>query len=134
MSLSVPVVLVVEDDLDVREALEQLLLEQEYEVLTASNGVEGLAQLRARPDTRLILLDLMMPVMDGATFRKHQLADETIADVPFVLLTARTNCAELAVALGAVASFRKPCDPNALLSSIDVALKRRPRAYKAEFA
>lgn len=108
-------ILVVEDDLDVQEALALLLREQGFDVVTASNGQEGLERLRERPDTRIILLDLMMPVMDGATFRQHQLDDRALARIPFILLTARTNCEQVATALGAVACFRKPFQPELLL-------------------
>lgn len=81
-------VLVVEDDPDVRSALAELLSGEGYEVAATADGGEALDTLRAglRPD--VILLDLMMPNVDGWDFRRAQLEDPTLAGVPVVLLTA----------------------------------------------
>jgi CheY-like chemotaxis protein len=82
-----PVVMVVDDDDEIRDALGSLLELEGYEVMSASNGREALELLEAKkPD--VILLDLMMPVMDGWTFRASQKSDPRFADVPVVVLTA----------------------------------------------
>jgi CheY-like chemotaxis protein len=82
-------ILVVDDDDSIREALSELLADAGYQVDSAANGKAALEYLR-RADSApcVILLDLMMPVMDGETFRREQLADPALRDIPVVLLTA----------------------------------------------
>jgi signal transduction histidine kinase/CheY-like chemotaxis protein len=81
-------VLIVEDDPDTRESLITFFRAEGFEPLAAENGARALEILRSagRPD--LILLDLMMPVMDGWQFRKAQLADTTLRPIPCVVVTA----------------------------------------------
>lgn len=83
------VVLVVEDDPDIRATLCEALEDHGYTAVPASNGAEALDYLR-RTNERpcLILLDLMMPVMDGQTFRAEQRADAAIAQIPVVVVSA----------------------------------------------
>jgi|SRR3954470_3651582 CheY-like chemotaxis protein len=81
-------VMLVEDDVDIRADLSALLCAEGFEVVCAEHGIEALALLRTniRPD--VILLDLMMPLMNGWEFRAEQLNDPNIADIPVLLLTA----------------------------------------------
>jgi CheY-like chemotaxis protein len=81
-------VLVVDDDFDVRNVMSILLRAEGYEVVTAANGQEALECLQrgARPD--LILLDLMMPVMDGWQFLQIKQRDPTFAQMPVIAITA----------------------------------------------
>ncbi len=81
-------VLIVEDDRDIREGLADLFREEGYSVAVAKNGAEGLAVARAN-GADLVLLDLAMPVLDGAAFLARQRADRSIADIPVIVLTAR---------------------------------------------
>ncbi len=85
-------VLVVEDDVTIRETLVEVLADEGYEAVGASNGVEALARLE-EPGTRpcLIVLDLMMPVMDGAGFREEQLRRPDLAEIPVVVLSAQRD-------------------------------------------
>ena len=83
------VVLVVEDDPDIRATLCEALEDNGYATAGAGNGVEALAYLRSGAEKPcLILLDLMMPVMDGQTFRAEQRADAALADIPVVVISA----------------------------------------------
>jgi CheY-like chemotaxis protein len=82
-----PCVLIVEDEPDVREFMELLLQTSGYETMSAPNGLEALEQMRHRKPC-VVLLDLMMPVMNGWEFREHQLAEASLADVPVVCVTA----------------------------------------------
>lgn len=83
-------ILVVEDDPIVRTTVAEVLTDEGYIVHTAANGAEGLEQLRrCRPD--LVLLDLMMPVMDGSEFRRRQRMEETLCSIPVLLMTAHES-------------------------------------------
>lgn len=102
-------ILVVDDDPDVRGFLQMLLESEGYRVYTAVDGLEALtAARRAKPD--LIVLDFMMPSLDGRGFREAQLRDPAIAGIPVVLTTAATEVSALGRSLGAAACFQKPFD------------------------
>ena len=82
-------VLIVDDDLDIREVLAETLVDRGFDVATAANGLDALAKLRAlsvRPS--VILLDLMMPIMDGYTFLEQRRLDPMIASIPLAIVTA----------------------------------------------
>jgi CheY-like chemotaxis protein len=80
--------MVVDDDDDIRETLESLLTEEGYAVSAYQNGRAALDALRAGERPAAILLDLMMPIMDGWDFRREQLADPALASIPVILVTA----------------------------------------------
>jgi CheY-like chemotaxis protein len=81
-------ILIVEDDSDFRDTLTDLLQIEGYRVTQASNGREALAQLRKRTPPCIILLDLMMPEMNGWQFREEQLKDDRLREIPVVVMTA----------------------------------------------
>src|SRR5438445_696734 len=81
-------VLLVDDDFEICDTLSQLLQDEGYSVATASNGLEALHYLRGATLPRLILLDLMMPVMNGWQFRHEQQRDPELASIPLVVLSA----------------------------------------------
>jgi len=90
-------VLVVEDDLDIRESLMEILEDHGYEPIGAENGLEALARLREPgPQPCLILLDLMLPKMDGRAFRQHQLQSPELAAIPVVVISAFRDVAQIA--------------------------------------
>ena len=99
-------VLIVEDDADLREMMEQLLHLEGFAPLTAPNGREALMLLEAGAPVKAILLDLMMPVMDGWEFRHHQLSNPMLARIPVVVMSAVDR--ERFAALNPVAAFTKP--------------------------
>jgi CheY-like chemotaxis protein len=119
-------ILVVEDDGDIRSALCSILSDEGYEVSSASDGSEALSHLRSGGRPALILLDLMMPVMDGADFRCAQLQDPTLAQIPVVVLTADGRFHDMARALGATAAFAKPFELDALLATVARVTDRPP--------
>jgi CheY-like chemotaxis protein len=84
------VVLVVEDDVDIRETLAEILDDEGYQVVTAGDGDEALCKLRdpSQPRPQVILLDLMMPVMSGAQFYAEKQKDPELARIPVVILSA----------------------------------------------
>ena len=110
-------VLIVEDEPDCLLMFEVLLRRSGYETVTASNGREALARAR-ETNPRLILLDLMMPVMDGIQFRLAQAADPQIAGIPVVIASAHHHAGEIARRLGAAGVFLKTSDPDELLQLV----------------
>src|SRR5690242_12282079 len=81
-------VLVVDDDREIRSALAEVLEDSEYEVLQAANGLEALEHLgRCELPPFLILLDVMMPKMNGWEFRREQLTRPALAAIPVVVIS-----------------------------------------------
>ena len=113
-------VLVVEDDHDVREAIAEVLADSQYQAVPAANGAEALRQLRAaRVAPCLILLDVMMPVMDGWQFRAEQQRDAKVKDIPVVVLSAHADAGDAAVRMSAVGYLSKPVALEQLLSMVE---------------
>ena len=107
-------VLVVEDDRDIRENMKNFLASEGFEVQTAENGQKALDILHAGLKPAIILLDLMMPVMDGFKFREEQEKDPKIAYIPIVLMTADSQIESARFKLGIKTFIRKPFDLDAL--------------------
>jgi CheY-like chemotaxis protein len=117
-------VLIVEDDPDVRQALAVFLEAHGYTCNEAGDGAQALTFLRANPAPSVILLDVMMPNMDGLTFRRHQLEDRALAKIPVVVLTARPEDARERVFEG-VHWMQKPFRAPELVRIVnDLAAKR----------
>ena len=112
-------ILLIEDDPEIRSALVSLLGDCGYAVASAGDGREALEHLRAgaRPD--LLLLDVMMPVMDGVAFRAAQLADPELSDIPVIVLTAAGRPYEYVRSLRAAAALAKPFDLADLTAAIE---------------
>jgi CheY-like chemotaxis protein len=109
-------VLIVEDDEDLREMMAQLLTLEGFETAAVANGQEALQYLHEAASPEVILLDLMMPVMDGWEFRRLQQADPALADVPVIVLSAldQTHAAKV----DAAAFLKKPLDFDRLLALV----------------
>jgi CheY-like chemotaxis protein len=118
-------ILIVDDEDDIREVAQvSLELVGDYDVLTAANGRDGLEQARsARPDA--ILLDVMMPDMDGPSTLAQLREDPDTRDIPVVFLTAKTQAAERTrlAGLGAAGILTKPFDPLKLPGEVAAALR-----------
>src|SRR5919106_6013766 len=87
-------VLIVDDDVDIRDALCDVLKDEGYSVEAVADGLQALEHLRSHSRPCLIILDWMMPRCDGPQFRNQQKEDPTIANIPVVLLTADARLAE----------------------------------------
>ena len=112
-------VMVIDDEVDVRESLTEWLSNVGYEASSACNGREALKQLRSNPrPPNAILLDMMMPVMDGLSFRWEMLADPALASIPVIILSASNYCHESALELSTAGCIQKPCQPEALLEML----------------
>jgi CheY-like chemotaxis protein len=110
-------VLVIDDDLDSRTLLEMALSVAGYPVASARNGAEALAIAR-RDHPSVILLDLMMPVMDGYAFREAQLREPSIADIPVICVSGRHDAEIAAQQLNTVACISKPFALDAVVERV----------------
>jgi CheY-like chemotaxis protein len=113
-----PKVMLVEDDPDIRDQMIDALTDSGYDIVTAENGVDALSRLRAGDDPRVILLDLMMPVMDGWTFRSEQLKEARLAEIPVVVISGSQGVAREAIRLGAAGYLKKPFTIEMLLAQL----------------
>ncbi len=116
-------VLIVEDDAPTREMLQTLLSTEGFHAVAAEDGLEGLHVLRTvrhrAPEIPcLILLDLKMPRLGGGEFRRAQLGDPTVANVPVAVISGSADVEQSARALGAVATLTKPIDCDVLLEVV----------------
>jgi CheY-like chemotaxis protein len=111
-------VLVVEDDVDTREALTAILENQGFAVASAEDGVDALEHLRASNCVCLIVLDLFMPRMNGWVFREEQMKDPELARIPVVVVSADPAAARRAEELGVAAAMAKPIDFDRLLQVV----------------
>jgi CheY-like chemotaxis protein len=118
VAASVPTVLVVDDDGDIRDAICLVLEHNGYRALAASNGEEALTRLRADVPVDLILLDMMMPVMDGWGFRKSQPDGPAFVEIPVIVLTGDGRASSKAAAIGAAGYLKKPLDLGDLLEAV----------------
>jgi CheY-like chemotaxis protein len=109
-------VLVVEDDRDLRDSLGDALRLEGYDVVCVEHGEAALRHLNAGARPFVILLDLMMPVMDGWTFRQEMLKDSRLAKIPVVVMTAAT--ASRASAVTADSVLFKPLEMGAVVGVI----------------
>lgn len=110
-------VLVVDDDRDIRETIAEVLEEHGFTVCTATNGQDGLDKVRtARPD--LVLLDLMMPVLDGAGFCTAIRSDPLLADLPIVVISAYHDVETLAREMQVSGVLAKPLELERLVAAV----------------
>ncbi len=112
-------ILVIEDQLDNRQILRDLLTSAEFEVIEAENGEDGVAAaVSQRPD--LILMDIQLPLLDGYEATRRIKADPTLRAIPIIVITsyALSGDDDKARAAGCDAYFSKPFSPRQLLAKI----------------
>ncbi|HEY7426002.1 MAG TPA: response regulator [Gemmataceae bacterium] len=107
-------ILIIEDDELIRRAMQMVLEWEGYHVSCVNNGQEALDALRSGERPALILLDVMMPVLDGQQFRQEQLRDASLAAIPVIVVSA----ASFAEAVNAAYHVRKPFEVQELLDAI----------------
>ncbi|AUN98247.1 response regulator [Bacteriovorax stolpii] len=117
-------VLIIEDDMDIRELVAEILTDEGYITKTAENGRVGLDYLIACPKDSLpdcVILDLMMPVMTGLQVMEYLLSNHAndLAKLPIIITTAKGNPKEDLVNMPAnVTKIRKPMDVNELIDTV----------------
>ena len=124
-----PRILVVEDDIDLGETVCEILRMSGYRAAHAVDGLVALEMLGAGGLHDLILLDLMMPRMDGWAFRAAQLRDQRLKDIPVVVLSAM---GEIPKAIDANSLLRKPVDPKILLDTVEKFIRRRSGSSRSK--
>ena len=107
-------ILIVEDDVDIRESLRDAFEDQGYLVRCAANGAEGLAAMREPEPPSLVVLDLIMPVMTGNELYAAMQADPALSDIPVIVSTSDPSRAPSGVLI-----IKKPIDVRAMLSAIE---------------
>ena len=108
-------ILIVEDDFSIREALREVLEAEDYHVVTAQNGQEGLLKIRDVPKPCLVLLDMIMPIMGGREFLDQVLKDSILAPIPVLFVSATATDKDIHGAAGLV---KKPVDIDLLLKLV----------------
>ena len=118
-------VLVVEDDRDLAELMSWVLQSAGFDVTTAYNGRTGLAALERSPNS-VVVLDLMMPDVDGVEFRARQQSVPATSAAPVLIVSARHDAAAVAATLGVAGFLPKPFAPEELVDAVSrIALRRQ---------
>lgn len=120
-------ILIVDDSADIRESYRVMLEAAGYAVELAASGDQALRLLRSGLRPSLILLDVMMPEMDGFQFREAQLRDPELAPIPVIVYSGYPLDVQTVKRLGAVECLQKPYDPQRLLVLIKT--HRVPRRH-----
>jgi CheY-like chemotaxis protein len=118
-----PVVLVADDEEDIKVVLRMFLEAVGYEVVTAFDGLDALEQIKStKPD--VVLMDIMMPVIDGIEVVRQMKATPGIRDIPVVMLTAaaQSDMVERAIQAGAADYIVKPFEPETVQRAIEKVL------------
>lgn len=113
-----PTVLLIDDHSDVRDGLEVVLRRLGYTVEVAANGREALNRLYTGLRPCMIILDLMMPVMNGFEFRDEQMRNQEFAGIPVIIWSAMPDVRDKAHHLGAQAYVQKPDELEHLLGLV----------------
>jgi CheY-like chemotaxis protein len=114
-------ILLVEDDDGIRETMAALLEDEGFAVVQAANGADGLAKLRQASNVCLVLLDLWMPIMNGWQLLAELRADDQLAELPVVVISA---AGEQPPPAGAAAFLRKPIRLDVLLTAVETHRRR----------
>jgi CheY-like chemotaxis protein len=119
-------IMIIEDDPAIRHVLRETLVDEGHEVIEVANGEQALAALEAYespPDA--IVLDLMMPVMDGWAFRAEQLRRDLATGTPVIVLSASRRAQPSADDLSATSVLPKPFDLDDLIAAVEKAIDGR---------
>jgi two-component system alkaline phosphatase synthesis response regulator PhoP len=119
-----PKILIVDDDVDLVKVMKGTLESKPYDVIVAYNGKEGLEKAKKeKPD--LIMLDIMMPVMDGFSFAEQFAKDPSIAKIPVLAMTSFSDSLGQPFTFEVSEYLRKPLKPKDLIAKVEEHLKRK---------
>ena len=123
-----PRILVIEDEPDIREILEYALEREGFDVTLAADGQSGLQQIRKRAP-ELLVLDLMLPGMDGLEICRRLKSEPATASIPVVMVTAKDDESDIVLGLGLGADdyIAKPFSPKELVARVRAVLRRAGR-------
>jgi two-component system, OmpR family, alkaline phosphatase synthesis response regulator PhoP len=123
-------ILLVDDEKDIVEFLEYNLIQEGFEVITAYDGIEALQKLNNKPD--LILLDIMMPNIDGYEVCKRIRENKAYSEIPVIFLTAKGAEADeiRGLELGASDFIKKPISPKKLIARVNSNLRKSAKDDK----
>jgi CheY-like chemotaxis protein len=113
--MSDPTIMLVDDDDDIREIIALILQEEGYRPLTAADGLEAIELLERGEHPKVILLDMMMPGLDGADFLRVVKSRPSFRDIPVVVMSGDTAARRKAESLGAAGCVAKPVELDTLL-------------------
>ncbi|MBS1958270.1 MAG: response regulator transcription factor [Bdellovibrionales bacterium] len=112
-------ILIIEDDRDILEVLKDILESEGYTVATAENGKMGIEVLQSLSEPpKLVLLDLMMPIMDGFQFRQEQLKNDAFKTIPVVVMSADGRMELKKDRIGVDIFLKKPLDLETVLDTV----------------
>ena len=121
---NVAVILIIDDEYSITEVLEAAFSDVGHDVISAMNGGQGLERLRQHPPD-LVLLDLMMPIMDGAAMLKIMRADKALRDIPVIIMSSLPEAAIGDAEKGLYTAFlRKPFKLGTVLELAGLVLDR----------
>ena len=112
-------ILVVDDNLDILESMSRLLKSAGYDVVTATDGQVALDRLRGGTTPSLILLDLMMPGMNGWQFLEELHRDPSLTAIPVVIVSGGSHPAKEIESLGVAGYLKKPFDVSKLFAMVE---------------
>ena len=125
-------VLVIDDDAEIRQALAELLEDEQYTVALAANGAEALAKVARGLRPEVILLDVMMPVMDGWHFLSARLREADLVEVPIIIISAGREAEREAHKVGVFEVAKKPLHVDDLIRRIEDCRRKARRARNEE--
>lgn len=131
--MTVPLILVVEDEADIREVVLYNLRREGYEAIGCETGTQALAAIKMkRPD--LVILDLMIPELDGLTVCQQVRADPEVSSTPIVIVSAKEEESDVVIGLGLGADdyVAKPFRPKELMARVKAVLRRAQKLGKHE--
>ena len=111
-------ILLIDDEPDLRECIAELLEGEGYTVKQAENGKTGLEILKSGHTPKVIVLDYMMPIMDGKTFCEHTVKDNHISTIPIILLTAANVPPETTESMKVAVQLEKPINIDKFLAAV----------------
>ena len=131
--MTVPLILVVEDEADIREVVLYNLRREGYEAIGCETGTQALSAIKMkRPD--LVILDLMIPELDGLTVCQQVRADPEVSSTPIVIVSAKEEESDVVIGLGLGADdyVAKPFRPKELMARVKAVLRRAQKLGKHE--